>query len=257
VDPKTNTVYVTTGDPGNSGSAYADALVALNATDVTKVKTHWQVPKSQEIADDDFGATPTLFTNGTGAPEIVAGNNNGKTYLFNRNTLAHGPVWTFQTTTGRAIAPCAFDGRYLYIAAGPTAIAGASVYGSIRAFNPTTLHFVWQRSAYSNVFAAPAAANGVVVVGNTGHSLLVLSAATGQTLRSFSFSAGFYGAPAIANGVVYVGNVNHYVYAFKDPGSAPVAPGAASAGGATGTAHAPMLLGTAPRSAPGAGRPSL
>jgi outer membrane protein assembly factor BamB len=231
--------------------------VALNAANVTHVRSHWQVPKNQTIYDDDFGGTPTLFTNGHGVPEVAAGNNNGKTYIWARNAIEKGPVFTFQTTSDRALAPCAFDGRYLYIVGGQTDIGGTSVPGAVRALDPTTLRFVWQRSAFAGVFAAPAVANGVVVVGNTAHALIVINAATGKTIRDITFSSGFYGPAAIANGAVFVGNLDHAVYAFHVPGVSASVLAAGDPPGSSGGALAdPLLLMRSDILTPVSARPS-
>jgi outer membrane protein assembly factor BamB len=235
VDPARNTIYVTTGNPAfgvTTPPPYTDAIVALNATTLA-VESHWQIPASQRIPDGDMSGTPTVFDNGTGASEVAASAKNGYTYIWSRTDLSKGPVWEYRASTGGMMPPCAWDGRYLFIPSGTTALDGVKVSGAIRAFDPTTLKFVWQRSAWGPVVAAPAVANGVVAVGNRGHALLILSAATGTLLKDFSYTAGIWGPPSMADGRLYTGVANDSVYAYHVPAATAAYAGAFSSAGAS------------------------
>src|SRR5205807_373687 len=108
----------------------------------------WEVPVSQQTADSDFGATPTLFTATVGGKTtymVGAVNKNGRYYALDRTNLAAGPLWTAPISTGQVnISSSAWDGTSLYVAGQKTVIGGVNCLSSVRALNPATGSFTWQ-----------------------------------------------------------------------------------------------------------------
>lgn len=215
IDEASSTVYITTGNAGacSTKEIYASAIVALNASDLSVVD-YWQVPKVEQINDDDFGATPTLFTATSGATMVGAVNKNGTFYAFNRASLSSGPVWRAKIGIGRInIAPAAWDGTALYIASRGTTINGTKCYGSLRAVNPDTGAFIWEYCLNKAVLAAVSVVPGVAFVASGAH-VLAIATATGQTLFNYKTSSSIYGAASISNGGVYVGDTGGTLYAL-------------------------------------------
>jgi glucose dehydrogenase len=96
IDSTNNTLYFTTGNPGNCSVAEtnADGIVQLNASTLAYMSS-WQVPPAQQGNDLDFGATPTLFTatiNSTVHRLVGAGGKNGNYYAFDEATISQGPL---------------------------------------------------------------------------------------------------------------------------------------------------------------------
>src|SRR5205823_171823 len=106
----------------------------------------WQIPLAQQSPDGDFGSTATLFqvTIGGVVHQMVGLlNKNGIYYAFDRKTISAGPIWHVQlaapaSTAENNVASSAWDGTWLYAAAGSTTINGASCAGSLRALNPAS-----------------------------------------------------------------------------------------------------------------------
>jgi outer membrane protein assembly factor BamB len=125
------------------------------------------------------------------------------------------------------IAPSAWDGRSLYVAAGNTMIGGTIYKGSVRGFNPNNLPApIWQAKMRSGpVLGAVAAVPGVAFVGS-GHYIFAIRLSDGATLFRQAVSsigkaqsAVFYGAPAVAQGVIYEGDTNGVLYALSPNGA--------------------------------------
>ncbi len=220
IDTTTNTIYVTTGTEANSSQAYAQAILAIDASTLT-IKSSWKLPEGQAVTDSDFGTTPTFFNDASGNPLVVSINKNGYAYAFNRTNLAAGPVWTQQIAIGGAcptcgegsISPGTFGNGRLYLAGGQTTINGVGYLGSVRALDPSTGNILWQHGTPGTVLGALAYSNGLVVEAG-GPLLEVLDAATGARLYSYALSNIDYSAPSVANGQIFVGDVNGNLYAF-------------------------------------------
>ena len=215
VDPSDGSIYVTTGTPtGCTPNEMAPAIVKLRASDLT-VLSSWTVPQSaQQTGDSDFGATPTLFTatiNGVSRSLVGALNKNGIFYAWDRTNLAAGPVWqsTVADPSGspRSIASAAWDGTYLYVAAGGTTLDGTSYYGNISALDPSTGAFVWRVGVTGFMSAGITVVPGVLIEPyGAGGNLLFLDPATGNQLRLMNnppMSSRSDGEVTVSNGIVY------------------------------------------------------
>ncbi len=214
IDPSDGSVYVTTGTPNachNAGPNLAPAIVKLRASDLT-ILSSWTVPTSeQQFGDEDFGATPTLFTatiNGVPRALVGAMNKNGLFYAWDRSNLAAGPVWqsTIAEPSGspRSIVSASWDGTYLYVGGGGAIINGTSCYGNISALDPNTGAFVWRSCQTSYMDAGITEVPGLVIegVGPAGN-LMFLNASNGATVANFNAHSMVEGEVTVSNGIVY------------------------------------------------------
>jgi outer membrane protein assembly factor BamB len=199
VDPSTNTVWVTTGNEASGYPPYANAIIALNASNLNVIGS-WQVPNVEGL-DSDFGSTPSLITTPSGVPLVVATDKNGYTYALNRsNVTSNGswaPIWAVYDAGGFSAA--AFDGQTLYV-------AGDGLY----AIDPNTGRILWDDYTIPWTIASPTWANGVVYVG-TGSQIYAVDAETGVTLWNATVpGAGSVVAESVVlNGRLYVPSGNY------------------------------------------------
>lgn len=214
IDESTGLVFIATGNGGTCGSSepYAEALIKLNASDLSYVSS-WQVPASSQVADGDFGATPTLFTatiKGTLHNMIGLENKNGIFYAFDRTIIHTGPLWSFRigcSTCSGSQTPAAWDGTTLYVGSHKSVINGQTCAGSLNAVNPATGAFIWQHCMTDGaIFGAIMVVRGVAVIGE-GPYIIAVNTKTGQTIfRYENTSQNFLGAGTISNGVLYYGS---------------------------------------------------
>jgi outer membrane protein assembly factor BamB len=231
VDPSTNTVFVTVGNPGAAlkiPETYAESIVALNATNVSNVKAHWQVPTNEMVKDGDFSAGPAILTNVTGVKGdlVVAGCKNGFEYAWNASDLhswtptasSTGTLWQtnmshWNATTPTLVPPAAYSNGIVYVGVSKTIVDGVTHAGSLWAIKAATGQVVWNKFLSGPVRAAPLFAHDVLVVGS-GPDLFVYRANSGGQLNAFVFSSPFYAAPSIAEGFVFAGNTDGREYAL-------------------------------------------
>ena len=226
IDRQLGLVYISTGNEGTCSTTetMADALLALSTTDLSLVSS-WQIPKTQQITDGDFGATPTLFTATIGGvmhPMVGLINKNGVYYAFDRADIGTGPLWQ-KTLAAPAsagennISSSAWDGTSLYVSAARTTINGTSCKGSLRALNPASGVFLWQDCLSQNALDPVIAVPGLAEIGD-GPSLMVVNTSTGKRLYTFkdaNATANFWGPGSISNGVLYADNKDGKLYAFE------------------------------------------
>jgi outer membrane protein assembly factor BamB len=229
IDNSTGELYIATGnaDPCLTTEIYTSAVVELHASDL-KVVSFWRVPRSDWVIDPDFGSTPTLFRakiGGVSRPMVGVAHKNGIYYAFLRDDLSKGPVWATSIAKGGScpncgagsISPSAWDGTRLYVAGGYTTVQGANCKSGLRALNPATGAFIWERClADGPILAAVTVVPGVVAI-TGGTALLLVDATSGETLFIFHDSTRgsvFYGAASISHGVLYVANFGGRLYAF-------------------------------------------
>jgi len=234
LDPETNTIYVTTGNPVNPAAPCAEplapAIVALDATTLA-VEDWWQIPPAQQTADGDWGTTPTLLHDSSGRWMVEALGKNGYAYAFDRADLRAGPVWQQLIAMGGDCPDCGdgsvssstFDGTRLYVAGGRTTVDGAVYDGSVRALDPATGRPLWEHGAPGVVLAALAYAHGMVVDG-AGPTLEVLNARDGAPLFHYRTGGDIYGAPSVSNGRIFVGSSDGALYVFGLPQGAAARP---------------------------------
>ena len=201
----------------------ADALVALNATDLSLVGS-WQIPLSQQTTDGDFGASPTLFraTIG-GVVHTMVGliNKNGIYYAFDRTNISAGTLWQKKLAAPASlgennVSSSAWDGTSLYVSAAKTTIKGKSCKGSLGALNPASGAFLWQDCLSQNALDPVIAVPGLAEIGD-GTTLMMVNTSTGSRLFTFQDSnakSNFWGPGSISNGVLYQGNKDGKLYAF-------------------------------------------
>jgi large repetitive protein len=214
VDASDGSIYVSTGTPTGctKTNEMAPALVKLRASDLT-VLSSWTVPKSaQQTGDSDFGSTPVLFTakiNGVTRNLVGCLNKNGIFYAWDRTNVAAGPVWqsTVAAPSGspRSIASSAWDGKYIYVAAGGVTLNGTSYYGNISALDPTTGAFIWRTGVLGFMTAGVTIVPGLLIepYGAAGH-ILFLDPATGNTVRDYGTKQREDGEVQVFNGLIYV-----------------------------------------------------
>ncbi|HLQ29451.1 MAG TPA: PQQ-binding-like beta-propeller repeat protein [Ktedonobacteraceae bacterium] len=218
INAATGRVYVAVGNPGacNAAEPYGSAVLEFRATDLTLLD-YWPVPAAQLGGDDDFGATPTLFTatlGGTVHEMIGVENKNGFFYALDQTSLHSGPVWEAKVGTGRLdIAAAAFDGKNLYVASLGTTINGKHCSGSLRAVNPATGAFIWQDCLGAPIHLGVSVVPGVVFAG-IGAAFVAIASATGKALFGYKLSNDIYGTTSISQGVAYIGDASGNIYAF-------------------------------------------
>lgn len=225
IDSATGMMYFSTGNEGTctSSETQTDALIEVRAKDLSLVGS-WQVSASQQIADGDFGSTPTLFQatiGGTLHKMVGLVNKNGIYYAFDRTNISAGPLWQEQLGQapghgGDSIASSAWNNVSLFVAAASTTINGVNCAGSLRRLNPATGAFIWQDCLSFDPRGTVTMVPGLAEVG-AGTSFIVVNATTGTQLFSYSDTlnkSDFLGPGSIANGQLYQGNMDGNLYAF-------------------------------------------
>jgi outer membrane protein assembly factor BamB len=229
IDETAGTVYFATGNPGKCAptETLAPALVELSLSNLSLIGS-WQVPKTQQVPDSDFGDTPTLFQatiNGVSTPMVGVMNKNGKYYAFVRDNLGNGPVWTATISSNPGgqpnDSPSAFDGTNLYVGGSNATVSGTVCTGkgsSLQALNPATGAFLWQKCLLGVccVWGAVTAVPGLVVAAGF-NTLRVVSMSTQRVLFSYTDKithALFYGPSSISNGMLFIGDSDGNLYAF-------------------------------------------
>lgn len=226
IDTSTGVIYFASGN-GCPSDPNSSAIEAISAGDLSLVD-RWQVPTAQLGSDSDFGSTPTLFTattNGATRQMIGVANKNGYYYAFDRANLSAGPVWSVVIAVGGdcpdcgdgSISPSAWDGTTLYVAGGSTTIGGVTCAGSVRAVNPSTGAYLWERCLTTGaVLGAVDASPGLVIVG-AKTTVDVLNATSGVPVFQYTDSGQysyFFSAPTVYGGMVYAPNDDGNFYAF-------------------------------------------
>lgn len=227
IDTKTGMLYIASGTQSNCAGQPGDqsvGLIELNASNLSYVAS-WQIPKSAQISDADFGSVPTLFSAG-GKQLVGVANKNGIFYAFDRTNVAAGPVWTQQVAanTGScpqcgngSISPAVWDGSTLYVGGGQVTINGVTCKGSVNALNPATGAFIWQHCLMDGPVLGSLAAIPGVVVDTQGPWVNGLNMSTGQTIFRYqdtTSGATYYSPVSIANGSMFAPNLDGSFVAF-------------------------------------------
>jgi outer membrane protein assembly factor BamB len=218
IDPKTDTVYFATGNdyPRHTGP-YTDALVAVNASNISHLVASWTIPPSQVVTDGDFGSTATLFQSSSGTPLVGALDKNGFFYAFNATHIASGPRWRQLITTGQSVGSASFAKGVLYIASGSITYKGTFSSGAAWALNPNTGAVLWEQPLWGkSTGSAPAYANGLLFV-SAGSHLFILNATTGAKIKEPPCGSADYSTATVAEDKVFVGCANGNEFALGLP----------------------------------------
>ena len=164
---------------------------------------------------------------------MSAANKNGILYAFLRDNISAGPVWSTRLSlaaggtdpgAGGVYSNGFFDGHRLYYAGGETTIGGEAQAGFVRAIDPTTGRFLWERPLPSRVYGALTGANGMIVVPGVD-ALYLVNANTGEVTYGNDLGRSIYGPATIAGGRLFVGDTGGRAWAFRYPTSATAAAG--------------------------------
>jgi len=240
VDPGTGDLWVATGnsEPLGAGETkgFAEAVVQLDPElNVLAWNRPSEIP-SEEL-DTDFGSTPLLFQPNGCPPLAAAHNKNGNLYIWRRDNLDGGPIFTLQigphdlNTPFLAEPSWSSDLQTLYISNarlyGPT---GVTDYSPVVALTvgpnctfPTTP--TWSADAGLGTKPPPLVVGDVLfVAGGDATSFSALDANTGLLLRVFFLGDTLYSSPILAGNDVVVGNSSGSVFAFGAPRAAAPVP---------------------------------
>lgn len=233
VDPLTGNLWVATGnsEPLGAGETqgYAESVVEL---DPSLRVVAWDRPQGIPDAalDTDFGSTPMLFQP-TGCPPLAAAyNKNGELYVFNRQNLGGGPIWSSETGPDDLATP--FVGEPSWSPELQTlVVANARVYDpsapdGVSHFSATVGFTVGAGCTFPNAptWIADAGAgtkppalvvgDEVFVAGGDSSQFSVLDARTGAVLRTFFLENDMYSSPILAGDEVLVGNAAGTLFAL-------------------------------------------
>ncbi len=228
-------VVVTTGNPNPLSPSGGDSTSIVRLSGGLVKQDIWTVPAAMLKRDDDFGASPTLFTatlGGVSTPMVGACNKNGWFYALRTAGLSAGPVWKlqvgagFSNTTGeQCIAGAVWDGSRLFVAGNQTTIAGTSYFGSMRRINPATGAALWATGLPGAVMGTPtlngsgvlAAASYDATSGSTNEAYL-LNASTGQLMATLSIGgAREFAQPVFADNHLLLATINKGLIAYRAP----------------------------------------
>ena len=219
-------VYVSTGNGTPSAHRLYDTIsvVELRAGTLARV-ARFQPPASQRLFDADFGASPALFGSLVGACD-----KNGLFYALHVPSMKLAWERRVATSPGgtgnaRCIASSAYDGRYLYVAATSTVIAGHHYAGSVRRLDPATGAVLWQTGLPNGVIGAPTLdgagvlAVGTYATGSTPNAVYLLNSRTGRILHTVITGSTDFAQSVFAGGWLFTANGSG-VYAWAPPATA-------------------------------------
>jgi outer membrane protein assembly factor BamB len=236
--PDGQVIAATGSFPANAQPAHSESIVRLNGSNLSLLDS-WEVPKSQQTGDGDFGGSPTLFTadlNGTSTQMVGACNKNGVYYALQADDLSAGPVWQqtiaeHANDTGLCVAGAIWNGTDLIEGAGnQTTIDGTTYQGGMFALNPDTGAVVWATGLPGEIIGSPTEDGGGVVAAPVYYSatgdygIYLLSAATGAILDYIPLADNpIFGQPVFAGNELLVDGLNPAVgvtaYEITTPGT--------------------------------------
>jgi len=191
-DTGTNTVFVSSGDPGFY-------VFAFNAT-TGVVRWQIQVPDSNEDLDPGSGLP---VANGL----VYTSSKNGNVYALHESdgTIA----WSTRIakiSVDDVSTPAVANNGILYV---------GSRDGFLYALNATTGAVIWKATKKGPIDSSPAIANGVIYFASLNNNFYALNASTGALLWSFTTGAKSYASPIVVNGWLYCGSDDGKLYAFS------------------------------------------
>lgn len=238
VDPLTGDLWVTTGnsEPLGAGETqgYAETVDEL---DPSLGVLAWNRPPGipDEDLDTDFGSTPLLFQPNGCPPLAAAYNKNGELYVFNRDNLDAGAIWSMEIGPDDLATP--FIGEPSWSPdEQELVIANARVYDPAIAGGVT--HFsaavglaigpgctfptkpTWIADVGAGTKPPPLiVGDDVFVAGGDSSDFAVLDARSGAVLDTFFLENDMYSTPSLAGGEVLVGNAAGTLFAIGPPAS--------------------------------------
>ncbi|HEY6398955.1 MAG TPA: PQQ-binding-like beta-propeller repeat protein, partial [Solirubrobacteraceae bacterium] len=236
LDDRSGMVYAATGNSQGSAredEGYGEAVVALSPTlGVRQYNQPLHAPF--QIGDRDFGTTPVLI-HARGCPaQLVALNKDGSLFLYDRNSIAAGPVQALWAAANSAQSPIpligvpAFDPvtRTLVLVS-PTTPSTPGLRAGMQALTLTSAcRFVVRWSGWSdppNAGSAPTIARGVVYLGSGRNGFVrAFRLSDGRQLWSWRPSTeAIFAAPAVDRSTLFVAGWSGYVWAFRRGGQLP------------------------------------
>jgi PQQ-like domain len=223
VDTGNGAVYAATGNslPGEH-AAYAERVVRLNANLAPQASNY----ASFVGKDVDYGATPLLLQPPGCPTMLVAKNKMGAIVVYDRDTIAHGPVQKLQVADPQnlqfnGIPAYSSTDNKVYVTDSSDSINGVYFHGMLafKILSNCTLGLAWQQSVgqTGQSISPPTVANGVVYYGDgPANQLLAFNTATGARLwnSGTTIGGGIYAAPTVVDGKVFAVAWNGKVYAF-------------------------------------------
>lgn len=231
VDPLTGDLWTAAGnswfyDSGcgciSQTAAYAESVVQLDPDlDVLAADRPDTLPG--EVDDADFGSTPLLFQPPGCPPLAAAFAKNGDVYVWLRDSLASGPIWSFYG--GPSDISNAFVGEPSYSPElNMLIVSDGRAYdsqGAITHFDAVTAFAVgpgcslpdaptWTAPDIGRGPKAPAliVGNLAFVVGGYQPGVFALDVTTGAVEWSTSFAAAVLAPPAFGDDQVYIGDTS-------------------------------------------------
>jgi outer membrane protein assembly factor BamB len=239
LDPLTGDIWVATGnsEPLGDGETkgYAESVVEL---DPSLHVVAWNRPTGipDDNLDTDFGSTPLLFQPEGCPPLAAAHNKNGNLYVWRRDELGDGPVWTMKTGPDDVANPFVGEPSWsgdlqtlvvanarLYDATGAVERYDAAVGFKIGPGCAFPAAPTWAADAGTST-KPPALLVGdlAFVAGGASRAFTILDASDGTVLLTLSLSEPQLAAPILAGNEVVVADTAGNVYAIGSP--APAAP---------------------------------
>jgi hypothetical protein len=249
-----SSTWVATGN-ATSGSVNGDSYSIVRLQGATKVDS-WTIPGQTAAVDNDFGASPILFTALVGTtPTTMIGdcNKNGIFYALRSQSLSSGPVWTYQLAASGTDDLC--NAGAVWDAGAHELIMGSTRTpnnhpGSIQALSPDAdapTQVIWQTYLPCPVEGAPSEDGaGVLAVvtfsesadpcspGGTPSLYLYNAHATvsngsgppaPQLLKTIPLGSSAFSQPAFADGDLFVAGETHgnlMAYATRSPSRAQI-----------------------------------
>jgi len=223
-----------------TGNAFADAQNSSYAEHVVRLTPYLTIdaanaPPISTTVDVDFGATPLLFQTPACHPMLAAMQKTGILHIYDRNTLADGPIYSFQigrsTPSGGFIGLPAFDPALnrIYLANPVDSSTGLVQHGlvALSIQSDCSVAIAWNlpvgvNSAGANPAISPVVANGVVYYADgIGSEVFAVDAQSGSQLWSTNnlpeadrVTGGIFTSPTVVNGQLFVAGFDHKIRAY-------------------------------------------
>jgi outer membrane protein assembly factor BamB len=243
-------IIATTGNGAVAQPLYDESVVKLNGSTLEPIGA-WGLPPDQQVADGDFGGSPTLFSadiDGTSTPMVGACNKNGVYYALNQDHMDAGPVWQSAITipypgaAEECDSAAIWNGTSLIIGGGaPTKIDKTNYLGSVQALNPATGKPLWQTGIPGFVIGTPAEDGAGVVAAqvyeaatSADFGIYLLNASNGDIIGRISVPNTLIFAQPVfqGNDLIVAGGDSVTAYEITTPGAAitDVSPGTVAVG---------------------------